>query len=328
MFFSKSFIATAALCLSLSLQAHAHAAIAPALDVKGTPARNDVQRPSTAKPCGNAALTGIDTSTAVTAAANGSFAATITNFNAGVDGSRQVTATINADGTGKNFVNAEVLQNGDKNPTSTGSQQLVVQIPAGTTCSGGASKSKCLVSFTTAGGFGNCVVVDQAAGAATGAGNNAAGTGAAAGNSTATAAAGTGAANSTATDAAATSVATDTAAASSAAAASTTDAAATSTSTTTTTTGKKHHHHKGAAGAAGAKGAAGAAGAKGAQANNGTAAAQAGNGTAAAQANQVQTKAQKIKQFVDSQRKIKPVGTRAARIARRAAEGPAVEVLA
>ena len=31
----------------------------------------------------------------------------------GVDGSRQVTATINADGTGKNFVNAEVLQNGD-----------------------------------------------------------------------------------------------------------------------------------------------------------------------------------------------------------------------
>ncbi|TBU44191.1 hypothetical protein BD309DRAFT_1018731 [Dichomitus squalens] len=310
MFFSKSFIATAALCLSLSLQAHAHAAIAPALDVKGTPVRNDVQRPSTAKPCGNAALTGIDTSTAVTAAANGSFAATITNFNAGVDGSRQETATINADGTGKNFVNAEVLQNGDKNPTSTGSQQLVVQIPAGTTCSGGASKSKCLVSFITTGGFGNCVVVEQAAGA------------------TVMDAANIGAANSTATDAAATSVATDTAAASSAAAASTTDAAATSTSTTTTTTGKKHHHHKGAAGAAGAKGAAGAAGAKGAQANNGTAAAQAGNGTAAAQANQVQTKAQKIKQFVDSQRKIKPVGTRAARIARRAAEGPAVEVLA
>ena len=82
MFFSKSFIATAALCLSLSLQAHAHAAIAPALDVQGTPARSDVQRPSTAKPCGNAALSGIDTSTAVTAAANGSFTATITNFNA------------------------------------------------------------------------------------------------------------------------------------------------------------------------------------------------------------------------------------------------------
>ncbi|EJF58195.1 hypothetical protein DICSQDRAFT_173153 [Dichomitus squalens LYAD-421 SS1] len=92
------------------------------------------------------------------AAANGSFTATITNFNvyvssvrsivfhqpstdSGVDGSRQETATINADGTGKNFVNAEVLQNGDK-------------------ASGGAFKSKCLVSFITTGGFGNCVVVE------------------------------------------------------------------------------------------------------------------------------------------------------------------------
>ena len=132
MFFSKSFIATAALCLSLSLQAHAHAAIAPALDVQGTPARSDVQRPSTAKPCGNAALSGIDTSTAVTAAANGSFTATITNFNAyascltypwlsanlsgsvrrGRDGSTQVTAQVDATGTGESFVDAQVLKNG------------------------------------------------------------------------------------------------------------------------------------------------------------------------------------------------------------------------
>ncbi|OSD00132.1 hypothetical protein PYCCODRAFT_1371838 [Trametes coccinea BRFM310] len=172
MFFSKSFIATAALCLSLSLQAHAHAAIAPALGVKGTPVRNDVQRPSKNSECGNVNIAqNIDTSTAVQAAANGTFAATITNFNGGVDGSRQVTALVDPTGTGKSFVSADVLQNGDKNPSGTGSQQLVVQLPQIAQCSGGATKDKCLVSFTTAGGFGNCVVVQQAA--SSGSGNKA-----------------------------------------------------------------------------------------------------------------------------------------------------------
>ncbi|TBU36162.1 hypothetical protein BD309DRAFT_933718 [Dichomitus squalens] len=115
MFFANSFTAIAALCLSLLLQAYAHDAIAPALDVNGTPVCSDAQRPSTAKPCSNAALTGIDISTAVTAAANRSFAATNTNFGActypdgDADGSRQVTAMISADGTGRKFVNAEVL---------------------------------------------------------------------------------------------------------------------------------------------------------------------------------------------------------------------------
>ncbi|KAI9063835.1 hypothetical protein FKP32DRAFT_1666283 [Trametes sanguinea] len=164
MFFSKSFIAAATLCLSLTLQAHAHAAIAPALGVKGTPVRNDVQRPSKNSECGNVNIAqNIDTSTAVQAAANGTFAATITNFNGGVDGSRQVTALVDPTGTGKSFVSADVLQNGDKNPSGTGSQQLVVQLPQNAQCSGGATKDKCLVSFTTAGGFGNCVVVQQAA---------------------------------------------------------------------------------------------------------------------------------------------------------------------
>ncbi|KAI0657916.1 hypothetical protein C8Q70DRAFT_900342, partial [Cubamyces menziesii] len=159
----------AALCLGLSLQAHAHAAIAPALGVKGTPVRNDVQRPSKNSECGNVNIAqNIDTSTAVQAAANGTFAATIINFNGGVDGSRQVTALIDPTGTGKSFVSADVLQNGDKNPSGTGSQQLVIQLPSGTKCSGGASKDKCLASFTTAGGFGNCVVVQQSAGSASG----------------------------------------------------------------------------------------------------------------------------------------------------------------
>ncbi|KAI0714452.1 hypothetical protein C8T65DRAFT_738700 [Cerioporus squamosus] len=289
MFFSKSLIAAAALCLSMSLEAHAHAAISPALGVQGTPARNDVQRPSTAKPCGNINVAQtIDSSTAVTAATNGSFAATITNFNAGTDGSTQVTAQVDATGTGKSFVNAEVLQNGVKSPTTTGSTQLVVQMPAGTTCSGGATGDKCLVTFTTAGGFGNCVVVQQA----TAAGNNA-GAG--------TAAAGTSASGTDTTG-------TDTTAVASAA--SSTAAAATST-TTTTTTGKHHKGNKAKQAAAAAKAQQQAAAAKGQQ-----------------QAAANNTQAGKFKALVESLRSSKSVGTRAARIARRAAEGPAVEVLA
>ncbi|EJF60577.1 hypothetical protein DICSQDRAFT_171019 [Dichomitus squalens LYAD-421 SS1] len=255
MFFSKSLIAISALCLSLSLQAHAHAAIAPALDVEGTPVRSDVQRPTKARPCGKVDLSGIDTSTAITPAANGSFVATITNFNPGLDGSRQVTAAVSADGTGQDFVDAEVLQNGEKRPTSTGSQQLVVQMPAGMTCTGGASQSKCLVSFVTAGRFGNCVVVDQGASAST--------------NAT------TGTDAGIATDAAATSVAD----------ASTTDAAATSTSMATTSAADE------------------------------------------ADQAQAQTKADKLKQLIESQLKNKAVGTRAARIARRVSGLPVVEVL-
>jgi hypothetical protein len=65
----------------LAAEVVAHAAINPALGVQGTAARNDVQRPSNNKPCGNAALTAIDTSTAVTADASGAFTVDIENFN-------------------------------------------------------------------------------------------------------------------------------------------------------------------------------------------------------------------------------------------------------
>ena len=64
-----------------------------------------------------------------------------------------------------------------------------MQLPAGTACTGGATGNKCLVSFTTAGGFGNCVAVSQ--GAAAAAGNAAAGTAAAGTAATGTAATGT-----------------------------------------------------------------------------------------------------------------------------------------
>eukprot|EP00753_Platysulcus_tardus_P019295 PLAT7091.8.p2 GENE.PLAT7091.8~~PLAT7091.8.p2 ORF type:complete len:202 (-),score=8.91 PLAT7091.8:135-740(-) len=173
--FAKHLLASL-LAASLALQVSAHAAIAPALGVKGTPARSDVQRPSAQSPCGNVNVAqALGTSAAVTMSGT-TFAATITNFNGGTDGSRQVTATIDAAGTGKSFVAATVTKNGDKSPATTGSQQLEVKVPANTKCAGGPNKDTCLVSFTTAGGFGNCVAVKQggAAAAAAAVGNQAA----------------------------------------------------------------------------------------------------------------------------------------------------------
>ncbi|KAF8903935.1 hypothetical protein CPB84DRAFT_1773746 [Gymnopilus junonius] len=193
--FSK-LLTSSALVLALSLQAQAHAAVAPALGVSGTPVRNDVKRPSTAQPCGAGAniASEIDSSTAVTAAADGTFDTTAIDFNAGTDGSRQFTAKVDATGTGKSFVAATITTNGDGNPTSVGSQPLVAKLPAGTKCTGGATGNKCLVQFVSTAGFGNCLVVAQgASGAASAAAPTA--SAATAGNAAANAAAaGTGAA--------------------------------------------------------------------------------------------------------------------------------------
>ena len=83
MFFSKSTIAAVTVLLSISMEVSAHAAIAPVLGVKGKPARNDVQRPSNAQPCGNTNIAQkLDSSSAITMKADKSFDATITNFNA------------------------------------------------------------------------------------------------------------------------------------------------------------------------------------------------------------------------------------------------------
>lgn len=230
----------AALLLGASIQAQAHAIISPALGVTGTPARSDVQRPSKNAECGSANIaTDLNTVTPIVAKADGSFAATITNFNAGTDGSRQVTALVDPSGTGKSFTAATVTTNGDKAPTDVGSQQLALSLPAGTKCAGGTAGNLCLVSFTTAGGFGNCVAVMQAAASA---GTGAVAAGAAAGAAGAAAAGAAGAASSAA---AASTAAVDT-------------AAAAATATAAATTGAKHHH-KGAAGAAKAGAAGGAA---------------------------------------------------------------------
>jgi hypothetical protein len=71
----------AVLALS-AMEVTAHAAINPALGVSGTAARSNVQRPSNNNPCGRVAIAGaVDSSTAVTADASGSFTVDIQNFN-------------------------------------------------------------------------------------------------------------------------------------------------------------------------------------------------------------------------------------------------------
>lgn len=159
---------SAALVLALALQVTAHAAVSPALGVSGTPVRNDVKRPSANSPCGagvNIANT-IDTSTAVAANAAGSFDAVAISFNGGGDGSRKVTAKVDATGKGTKFVAMDVTTNGDAAPKSAGSQPIVASLPAGTKCTGGKTGNKCLVQFVTSAGFGNCAVVSQGAAAA------------------------------------------------------------------------------------------------------------------------------------------------------------------
>ncbi|THH12178.1 hypothetical protein EW146_g7803 [Bondarzewia mesenterica] len=165
--FSKSFFASL-LILALSSQVHAHALISPPLGVSGTPNESDVQFPSSSGPCGNVDIaSNIDSSTAVPAAADGSFAVTVTNFNGGEDGSRQIVRmNIDASGVGKTFASGTMLVNGEVSPAGAGSQQLSAQLPAGTKCKGGKAENLCLASFVTAGSFGNCVVVSQRAAAA------------------------------------------------------------------------------------------------------------------------------------------------------------------
>lgn len=69
---------------------------------------------SAANECGNVNVAQtLAAATPITAAADGTFSTTITNFNAGQDGSRQVTAQIDPTGTGKSFVAGTVTQNGD-----------------------------------------------------------------------------------------------------------------------------------------------------------------------------------------------------------------------
>ncbi|KAJ7278203.1 hypothetical protein C8J57DRAFT_1060087 [Mycena rebaudengoi] len=153
----KSALAYASIMLALVAQASAHAVPVPVLGVKGTPVRNDVQRPSAQKPCGNGNLGAIDAGAAVPLNADGT--ATFANFNAGGDGSTSVSVTVDATGKGANFVPGTVTKNGNANPTKVQSDQITISVSAGTKCTGGAAGNLCLVSVKTTSGFGGCTVL-------------------------------------------------------------------------------------------------------------------------------------------------------------------------
>jgi len=160
---TKSFLVCASIFLALATQTSAHAMPSVALGVKGTVKKSDVQRPSTATPCGNVAIAAnLDTSTAVPAAADGTVTMNIQSFDKGADGSTVVAVEVDQTGEGNKFVAGKVTTNGNPNPaTATESDKVVFSLPAGTKCSGGSGKNLCLVSVKTTAGFGACTVVSQ-----------------------------------------------------------------------------------------------------------------------------------------------------------------------
>ena len=131
--FSKSFIAPI-FFLALTSSINVHAVVAPALGVKGNPARSDVQRPSQAKPCGNIDIAqNLDTSTAVNEMKTEAFPLTLLTLIreyivrahlleriSHLIGMSSVlfmvhdrSRLVDASGTGTNFVPARILTNGD-----------------------------------------------------------------------------------------------------------------------------------------------------------------------------------------------------------------------
>jgi len=162
--FSK-ILTSSVLVLALSLRVTSHAIVTPPLGVNGTAVRADVQRPSTANPCGahvSDIATAIDSATTVAVSANGSFHVTGASFNGGTDGSLQFKGKIDANGTGAHFVSMTINTNGNNSPPGTESTMLVASLPAGTKCTGGKAGNLCLAQFISGAGFGNCVVLSQA----------------------------------------------------------------------------------------------------------------------------------------------------------------------
>lgn len=161
---SKSFTNFIALLILTSLT-NAQAVIVPpnppAPDLKETPISGEALRPSIAGHCSNVNIAqNLDTSTSITADETGFFLLSPVNFNPGADGSRSIaTVQVDASGTGKDFVAAQMA------PENDDTQQFTIQLPTGTKCTGGTNQNLCLASITTTSGLGNCVVVLQAAGA-------------------------------------------------------------------------------------------------------------------------------------------------------------------
>ncbi|KAF7309410.1 hypothetical protein MIND_00311800 [Mycena indigotica] len=151
--------------LALALHVQAHASPVPMLGIKGTPQRNQVQRPSTSSPCGNVNIANtIDSSESVPLESDGTtLRLNITNYNAGGDGSRKVSVLVDPTGTGKDFVAANVTKNGDPAPKNNGADIVTIELPAGTKCTGGGKGNLCLLSVKSSAGFGGCTLASQLA---------------------------------------------------------------------------------------------------------------------------------------------------------------------
>lgn len=171
--FSKSLIALISVFALTRTSVNAHGFFAPALGVEGPPTVDDVQIPSSSSPCGNVDISdNLDNSTVAVATAEGEFFIDVTNFD--TDGGLRAIEVVKIDssGTGDKFDTiGTIISNGDANPTTDTTQQLLVRLAASTVCTGGTDGNLCLVSFITTDGFGNCVVVSQPPN--TGAGNSA-----------------------------------------------------------------------------------------------------------------------------------------------------------
>ena len=94
-------------------------------------ARSDIQRPSADSPCGKVNVAqNLDPSIAVQADASGNLSPSSTDFNGGADSSRSIQKVqVDASGTRKNIVTAEMVVNGNANPATVGTDKLTAQLP-------------------------------------------------------------------------------------------------------------------------------------------------------------------------------------------------------
>jgi len=145
------FILAAVLSLSVVLQVQGHALFTTSAALASTLVKNDATRSTTC-----------DAATALknpaTAAADGTFSLFARSFDSGTDGATTVkSATLDTTGQGKTFSGkVSVVKDGNPSPpTDSTTDQVTLQLPAGTACTGGS----CLVELTTGGGFSNCVAV-------------------------------------------------------------------------------------------------------------------------------------------------------------------------
>lgn len=170
---SSKLVVAAATLSSLFLSVSGHAIIAADQGTLDGLRRGDVTRGNLQR-CSNFAGAGTAT------IQNGAVNLVAKNFNGGRDGSTQFQAALSTTGRNGDFQEVDVTTNGVAAPNGNIESPITVAIPAGTDCSGG----NCVLTFRSAGGFGNCV--DVAANAVAG-GNAGAGAGAGAGAATTTA---------------------------------------------------------------------------------------------------------------------------------------------